>query len=180
MEELRSSLTERGLPALLRHGDRNSMRWSVEARVPFLTIDLAEFVLRLPESFLVSGDGETKSVFRAAMRGIVPDEILDRHDKVGFETPERSLLQGQTLFGDDTKQTLEEIPFLKSSRLADHLRKSMSGKLPLQPRLWRLINFLLWIRGFGGLSGLAGGEIFHSPGTPRLGNPLGLFRSNRD
>ena len=70
---------------MLRHGDRNSMYWSIESRVPFLTIDLAEFVLSLPESYLVSRDGETKYIFREAMRGIVPDEILNRRDKIGFQ-----------------------------------------------------------------------------------------------
>src|SRR5690606_16326746 len=38
--ELLRQLTVRGLPSLLRHGDRNSMHFSVESRVPFLTPDL--------------------------------------------------------------------------------------------------------------------------------------------
>ena len=148
VEELRSSLTERGLPALLRHGDRNSMRWSVEARVPFLTIDLAEFILSLPESFLVSGDGETKSIFRAAMKGIVPDEILDRRDKVGFETPESSWLQHQTKLIDEISQPLKAIAFLKSSQVTDHLRRSLSGERQWGAREWGLVNFLIWFRNF--------------------------------
>jgi len=82
--ELGLSLTRRGLPALLRHGDRNSMRFSVESRVPFLTTDMADLLLSLPESYLISPRGETKHVFRAAMRGIVPDEVLNRRDKIGF------------------------------------------------------------------------------------------------
>ena len=78
--ELASSLFRRGLTSLLRHGDRNSMRFSVESRVPFLTLDQADLLLSLPEQYLISQAGETKSVFRAAMRGIVPDAILDRRD----------------------------------------------------------------------------------------------------
>jgi asparagine synthase (glutamine-hydrolysing) len=146
VEELRSSLTERGLPALLRHGDRNSMRWSVEARVPFLTIDLAEFILGLPESFLVSADGQTKSIFRAAMRGIVPDEIIDRRDKIGFETPESSWLRDQKKILEEIRQPLEGIAFLKSAKVLDHLRKSVSGERRWGPRDWGLINFLIWHR----------------------------------
>lgn len=83
-----------GLPALLRHADRNSMRFSIESRVPFLTTEMAEFLLSVPEPFLVSPQGETKSIFRAAMRGIVPDDILDRRDKIGFATPEKDWLAG--------------------------------------------------------------------------------------
>lgn len=90
VEQLRHALTEYGLPELMRHGDRNSMRWSIESRVPFLTTEIAEFLLSLPEEYLLSPQGETKHVFRAAMRGIVPDEILDRKDKIGFRTPEKA------------------------------------------------------------------------------------------
>jgi asparagine synthase (glutamine-hydrolysing) len=86
-EVLLESIINNGLTSLLRYGDRNAMRFSIENRVPFLTIQLAEFVLSLPENFLISEEGETKSIFREAMRGIVPDEILDRRDKVGFESP---------------------------------------------------------------------------------------------
>ena len=41
------------------------------------------------QSIFVVGDGTSKSVFRQAMRGIVPDAILDRRDKIGFATPEQ-------------------------------------------------------------------------------------------
>ncbi len=90
---LRDGLTDRGLEALLRHADRNSMAFSVESRVPFLDVDVAEFLLTLPEDYLISSRGQTKRVLRAAMRGIVPDAILDRRDKIGFETPQRSWLK---------------------------------------------------------------------------------------
>ena len=68
------------------------MASSIEGRLPFLTLDLAEFLLRLPEDFLLGRDGTTKRVFRQAMRGIVPDAILDRRDKIGFATPEQRWL----------------------------------------------------------------------------------------
>jgi asparagine synthase (glutamine-hydrolysing) len=70
---------------LLRYADRNSMYHSIESRVPFLLPDFAEFLLSLPENYLINDQGVTKYVFREAMRGIVPDPILDRHDKIGFE-----------------------------------------------------------------------------------------------
>lgn len=41
--ELANALNKKGLPHLLRHGDRNSMALSIESRVPFLTIDYADF-----------------------------------------------------------------------------------------------------------------------------------------
>ena len=87
------------LPALLRYDDRNSMAHSIESRLPFLTPALAELAFSLPESFLVSAHGVRKSVFRAAMRGIVPNAVLDRPDKVGFSVPHRDWLRGTASAG---------------------------------------------------------------------------------
>ena len=70
VEVLFCAMSEGGLPSLLRYGDRNAMNFSIENRVPFLTVPLAEFLLSLPEKYLISEDGQTKSVFRAAMRGV--------------------------------------------------------------------------------------------------------------
>jgi len=87
-EQMLRLLTRTNLPMLLRYEDRNSMAHSIESRVPFLTTALAEFILALPEEYLIDGEGRTKAVFRRAMRGLVPEAILDRRDKIGFATPE--------------------------------------------------------------------------------------------
>lgn len=142
--ELALSATRRGLPALLRHADRNSMRFSVESRVPFLTVQLAQFLFSLPERFLVSPAGETKHVFRAAMRGIVPDEILDRRDKVGFATPEHDWLLA---LGDQARDWIEEakdISFLRPERMLQSFDRVMSGRDAFSWQAWRWINFCRW------------------------------------
>lgn len=74
------------LPTLLHTEDLNSMAFSIESRVPFLDHRLVDFCFSLPNSHKVH-HGETKRVLRAGMRGIVPDEVLDRKDKTGFVTP---------------------------------------------------------------------------------------------
>jgi asparagine synthase (glutamine-hydrolysing) len=79
--------TGSSLQSLLRYEDRNSMAFSVEARVPFLDYRLVELAFALPARFKVSG-GLTKVVLREAMRGILPERIRTRTDKVGFATPE--------------------------------------------------------------------------------------------
>jgi asparagine synthase (glutamine-hydrolysing) len=71
LKELRSSIETSSLPHLLRYEDRSSMIFSIESRVPFLTPEFVDFILSLPEDFLVSRNGTSKAVFRAAMRGIV-------------------------------------------------------------------------------------------------------------
>lgn len=142
--ELAQSLTRRGLPALLRHGDRNSMRFSVESRVPFLTLDMVNLLLSLPESYLISAKGETKHVFRAAMRGIVPDDVLDRRDKIGFATPEQAWLVSMA---DTVRGWLSEdlhLPFFNQVEVLREFELIIAGKKPFSWQVWRWINFCRW------------------------------------
>lgn len=145
-ERLLYAITQLGLPMLLRHGDRNSMAFSIESRVPFLTPQFAKLLLTLPEEYLISMDGETKHVFRKAMKGIVPDEMLERKDKVGFETPEaRWLLSRQS----DIKHLLEgcgDIEILDSVNVLSQFENFCNHKVNFSWKLWRIINFIYWHR----------------------------------
>jgi asparagine synthase (glutamine-hydrolysing) len=146
--ELASSLTQRGLPALLRHGDRNSMRFSVESRVPFLTLDIVNLLLSLPESYLISAKGETKHIFRAAMRGIVPDDVLDRRDKIGFATPEQAWLISMA---DRVRGWLREdlrLPFFNQAEVLREFELIVAGKKAFSWQVWRWINFCRWYSHF--------------------------------
>lgn len=146
--ELALTLTRRGLPALLRHGDRNSMRFSVESRVPFLTLEMAELLLSLPESYLISPQGETKRVFRAAMRGIVPDDILDRRDKIGFATPEQEWLVSMA---DRVRGWLKAdlgLAFFNQEEVLKEFDLIVAGNRPFSWQVWRWINFSRWYANF--------------------------------
>jgi asparagine synthase (glutamine-hydrolysing) len=145
-EALRTALTDGGLQSLLRHGDRNAMRWSVESRVPFLTVPLAEFLLSLPENHLLSDHGETKHVFRAAMRGIVPDVILDRKDKIGFATPEQVWLVKLAPTIRRWIADAPDLPFVKRNVLQRRFDAALNGEQRLDGTLWRFINFYRWFQ----------------------------------
>lgn len=145
VETLANTLQFAGLPQLLRHGDRDSMRFSVESRVPFLTTQTADLLLSLPEDYLISNEGETKHVFRAAMRGIVPDEILDRKDKIGFETPEKIWL---TSMAPTLRKWIEDggnITFINKKELLIEFDTIIAGKKPFTWQVWRWVNFLRWV-----------------------------------
>lgn len=144
MAELALSLSRRGLPSLLRHGDRNSMRFSVESRVPFLTLDMVELLLSMPEEFLISSQGETKSIFRAAMRGIVPDDVLDRRDKIGFATPEQDWLLSMAPTIREWLQEDLQLPFFDQSKVLQEFDLIVSGKKPFSWQVWRWVNFCRW------------------------------------
>lgn len=75
------------LPHLLRYADRNSMRHSIEARVPFLDHHLVETCYGMRSQFKIK-NGWSKHVLRVAMKGLVSKSILWRETKFGFEAPE--------------------------------------------------------------------------------------------
>lgn len=142
--ELAASLSERGLVSLLRHADRNSMKFSVESRVPFLTVEMAELLLSMPERFLISEHGETKHVFREAMRGIVPSDILDRKDKIGFATPERDLLLP---ICEQLRSWLKDpmsLPFINQEEILREFDEVISGNKNFSGQIWRWVNFSRW------------------------------------
>jgi asparagine synthase (glutamine-hydrolysing) len=148
MGSLAASVRQRGLPALLRHGDRNSMRFSIESRVPFLTHQLADFTLGLPEEYLVSLQGESKSLLRASMRGIVPDDVLARKDKIGFATPEQQWMLGMA---DTVRGWLAEdigLPFLDQQRVVAAFDQVVTGRRAFTWQVWRWVNFIRWYRAF--------------------------------
>jgi len=85
-------IAEMGLEELLRFADRNSMAHGSEVRLPFLNHELVEFVFSLP-SQLKMHEGWTKFLLRKAMNKKLPDEIVWRKEKVGFETPQKKWMQ---------------------------------------------------------------------------------------
>ncbi|MHC4846734.1 MAG: asparagine synthetase B family protein, partial [Planctomycetota bacterium] len=99
-------VTELILPHLLMCNDKMSMANSVESRVPFLDYEFAELALSMASEDLVVG-GLRKHPLREAIRGLVPDDILDRKRKDYFSAPTSKYLRDERmgrrireLFGD--------------------------------------------------------------------------------
>lgn len=140
--------TTSALPHLLRYEDRNSMHFSIESRVPFLTPELAEFAISVPEAHSLTPDGTRKALFRQAMRGIVPDSILDRRDKIGFATPEKAWLSQlepwvRSVLADARELDSCPIDVVRLEREWTELR---SGRKRFDSHLWRCLNLLVWAR----------------------------------
>ncbi|HOX23705.1 MAG TPA: asparagine synthase (glutamine-hydrolyzing), partial [Elusimicrobiales bacterium] len=77
-----AEMTRFQLPHLLKYEDRNSMAWSVEARVPLVDHELAEAALLLRPEDKIRG-GYTKWALRKTMEGKMPDSITWRRNKIG-------------------------------------------------------------------------------------------------
>ena len=85
-----------GLQELLRYADRNSMAHGREAHFPFLDHELVSFLFSLPANLKIR-NGWTKSLLRKAMDKKLPNAIVWRKDKVGYEPPQEQWMQDPTL-----------------------------------------------------------------------------------
>lgn len=83
-----------GLEELLRLADRNSMAHSVEVRLPFLQHQLVEFLFTLPPHFKIH-QGWTKWLLRKATENKLPNEVVWRKEKVGYEPPQKRWMQNK-------------------------------------------------------------------------------------
>ncbi len=86
-------LLSTSLPSLLHYEDRNSMAFSIEARVPFLD-ELFVFGAMQLHADRKLHHGRTKVILREATAGRVPDVIRERTDKIGFAAPTAAWLAG--------------------------------------------------------------------------------------
>ncbi|RKF12420.1 asparagine synthase (glutamine-hydrolyzing) [Roseovarius spongiae] len=137
--------THYGLPELLRYEDRNSMHVSLESRVPFLTAGLAQTCASLPETMLIGPDGQTKRVLREAIRGLVPEEIRMRRDKIGFR-PDIARMNGPVLDHFVEQAGGMDLP---AGLDWDRLRRRFEAlgdrdALLAHPWVWRVLNLGFW------------------------------------
>jgi asparagine synthase (glutamine-hydrolysing) len=149
-EITRHQLHQEPLPKYLRWEDRNSMAHSVEARVPFLDRRLVEFTRSLPADFLVDST-LPKKIITESLVGVLPTEIRNRPDKVGFiSSEERWFLKD---FHDDfVAMLLSSLDaaqgIIVKDQALDYFANMRSGKVPFSYGYWRIILFCMWMRVF--------------------------------
>jgi len=88
---LRRAVLSTSLPALLRYEDRNSMRFAIEARVPFLDHRLVESAMLLPDRLKIAR-AVTKVPLRRCGRDRLPESVRRDRRKIGFATPQAAWL----------------------------------------------------------------------------------------
>jgi len=133
---------------ILTKVDRMSMAHSLEVRVPLLDHELVEFAATIPPEMNLRGDSG-KHVFKNAMRGTLPAEIIDR-PKRGFAVPLAAWFRGELeSFARDLllSRRSRERNILNVAYVERLLDLHRSGR-PLDFQLWTLITFELWCRTF--------------------------------
>ncbi|VUT28002.1 MAG: asparagine synthetase B [Candidatus Syntrophoarchaeum sp. GoM_oil] len=149
-EKLLNDLTKDKLPALLHYEDRNSMAFSIEARVPFLDYRLVEYVASLSLNQKLN-NGMTKIVFREAMHGVIPEKIRRRRDKMGFVTPEevwmKTVLKSWVIDILSSK-SFKNRKYWDAEKVLKEFGNVFSGKKKYTSDLWRYVCLELWMRRF--------------------------------
>ena len=131
------------LRRLLRHGDRSSMAHSVESRLPYLGNNLVDYVQLLPESFLLGKDGATKGILRQALSGFVPEQVVSRRDKVGFETPQSTWMDQVERQGSIGFSGLSAFEWIDPRALEETLMVKRNRGLD-SDLYWRALNLSTW------------------------------------
>lgn len=137
------------LEQLLKWEDRNSMAHSRESRVPFLDIDVMNFIFKLPEKFIIS-NGKTKMVLKDAMGGIVPDKILERRDKIGFASPEddwfREVYMKDLLNDWFIKNVPLSTKYINLNKTRKMIKLQIKEKKNYGRAIWRFVFLEAWLK----------------------------------
>ena len=147
---------------ILTKVDRASMAVSLEARVPLLDFDLVDFALKIPGRLRVTA-GESKRLFRRAIRGIVPDSVLSR-PKQGFEPPLGRWFRGPLrhrieALRNPSPEFLEYVSLDAVRRL---VFEHSVGRRDHSSMLWRLMVLECWLAAF------KSGNLAAPPKLPEL------------
>jgi asparagine synthase (glutamine-hydrolysing) len=134
------------LPQLLRYADRSSMAQSREVRLPFLDRRIADFALSLPARWLWSG-GRSKALLRDAGRGVLPEAVLARRDKIGFEPPQELWLRKPGFRGLIGEVLLDPAACARGLYDSAAIEADLATGAWRDPAaIWRALNAELWLR----------------------------------
>jgi len=137
------------LEHLLKWSDLNSMRFSIESRVPFLDYRLVEQTLSLPNNSYIR-KGLTKYILRESIKSIVPEKIRLRYDKMGFATPEDEWFR-EDFFQDKINNILNNPTdrfkkYIDTDKALIIYNKHLQKEINCSKDIWKWINLDLWLK----------------------------------
>ena len=149
MTEMLVNHFEYKLEHLLKWGDRNAMAHSMESRAPFLDKDWVEYSLALADDEKVR-NGYTKFMLRDVMKGIMPEKVRTRVDKMGFSVPQDEWFRTEK-FQKLIMEVLESESFAKRGLIVPEeaiklYKRHLAGEINISKDIWKWVNLELWFR----------------------------------
>jgi asparagine synthase (glutamine-hydrolysing) len=134
------------LPGLLQVEDRVSMSVSIESRVPLLDRRIVDLISAMPAGMKFKG-GEMKYLLKKTIKNIMPAEIMNRKDKMGFPVPLHLWSKNKaknfimdTLLSKKAKE--------RNMINTQHVEKLIASEQPFSRGLWGLLSLELWYNQF--------------------------------
>ncbi len=122
------------MPHLLKYEDKNSMRNSIETRLPFIDYTVLETAINLDNKVKIK-DGWTKYILRKVVEPILPNNIVWRKNKFGFEAPVKSWL-------NEICQDMETV--IKNSKIISKISNNIIFDNLDNHQKWKLFNIAKW------------------------------------
>jgi asparagine synthase (glutamine-hydrolysing) len=134
------------LPGLLQVEDRVSMSVSIESRVPLLDRRIVDLVSTMPAGMKFKG-GEMKYLLKKTIKNIMPAEIMNRKDKMGFPVPLHIWSKNKA------KDFIMDTLLSKKAKERDminteYVEKLINAEQPFSRGLWGLLSLELWYNQF--------------------------------
>lgn len=127
-------ITRDQLTTLLNYEDKNSMKFAIETRLPYLDYRVVELAVSIPAQHKING-GWTKFILRKISETTLPGDISWRRNKFGFEAPLETWL-------GESGELLKEIG--QSKFIAEFVDASKLERITDKLVLWRLYNVAKW------------------------------------
>lgn len=134
------------LPALLHVEDRVSMAHGLEARVPLLDHELVEKACTAPSNIKFK-DGTMKHLFKEVVKPYLPDDVLNRTDKMGFPTPLNDWINAgakEYVMDIMTTSKARGREYIDNQKVAD----AISSESGFSRKIWGFLNLEMWQQRF--------------------------------
>lgn len=136
-------ITNLTIPALLHYEDRSSMAHSIESRVPFLDYRLVEFGVNLSPHHLAEKK-HTRPLYRSAFENILPHQIINRKDKLGYPVPFNKWTRNnikEYVLDILSNPNSEIFSYIDKKYLDKNLSRHFKEEIDYSWEIWRLLSF---------------------------------------
>jgi len=144
---LYQNLTFSALREYLRYEDKNSMRFSLESRLPFLDYRLVQCAYSLKNEEKIK-NGVSKFTLRKISKGKIPEETLNRKDKMGFVSPQE--VWQKTILKDELDQVFQDIKtnglfnFINKENIVELYQSYKNENMNDWSMIWRIYCLYKW------------------------------------